>query len=81
MQYCHDLILQKRIFCDTMTEGFHKLTPGMKVRAQAAVPKEEEEQPADKTGIAKNISDREKWEYQRWQREKKGLLLRVHVRC
>ena len=30
-----------------VTEGFHKLTPGMKVRAQAAVPKEEEEQPAD----------------------------------
>ena len=27
-----------------VTEGFHKLTPGIKVRAQAAVPKEEEEQ-------------------------------------
>ena len=30
-----------------MTEGFHKLTPGMKVRAQAAVPKKEEEQTSD----------------------------------
>ena len=29
-----------------VTEGFHKLTPGMKVRAQAAAPKKEEE-PAD----------------------------------
>ena len=30
-----------------VTEGFHKLTPGMKVRAQAAVPKKEEEQTSD----------------------------------
>ena len=30
-----------------MTEGFHKLTPGMKVRAQVAVPKKEEEQTSD----------------------------------
>ena len=30
-----------------MTEGFHKLTPGMKVRAQAVAPKKEDEQPAD----------------------------------
>ena len=30
-----------------VTEGFHKLTPGMKVRAQAAAPKKEDEQPAD----------------------------------
>lgn len=30
-----------------VTEGYHKLTPGMKVRAQAAVPKEEEDQKAD----------------------------------
>ncbi len=26
-----------------VTEGFHKLTPGMKVRAQAAIPAKEEE--------------------------------------
>lgn len=30
-----------------VTEGFHKLTPGMKVRAQVAVPKKEEEQTSD----------------------------------
>ena len=30
-----------------VTEGFHKLTPGMKVRAQAAAPKKEDELPAD----------------------------------
>ena len=30
-----------------VTEGFHKLTPGMKVRAQAVAPKKEDEQPAD----------------------------------
>ena len=30
-----------------VTEGFHKLIPGMKVRAQAAVPKKEEEQTSD----------------------------------
>ena len=30
-----------------VTEGFHKLTPGMKVRAQAAIPDEEEKQQED----------------------------------
>ena len=30
-----------------VTEGFHKLAPGMKVRAQAAVSKKEEEQAGD----------------------------------